>query len=132
MRPNDQLSDLNFLLFASKYYNNPGCFETEEFLDDLNRIKYIKRLFNKYKESGELKERLILNHIIIFYNVFGIIPATRMLFFRLKKFKEILKPFLEFLGVMPERIYNIGLDSITIESKDIISDETITELLGKI
>ncbi len=128
----DPLSEVNFLLYAARHYENPQCYDTIEFYDDLKRIKYIRRLFNIYQESGELKERLILNHIIILYNVFGVIPATRMLFFKLYEHKEQLKPFLVFLNFMPLQIINITLQGITLNSADIISDPVIEEKLGRI
>ena len=62
----DNLNDENIVLFAMKHYDNPACKGIEEFNDDFNRIKYIKRLFNRYESNGNLKERLILNHIITF------------------------------------------------------------------
>ena len=128
----DPLSEVNFLLYAARHYENPQCYDTIEFYDDLKRIKYIRRLLNIYQESGELKERLILNHIIILYNVFGVIPATRMLFFKLYEHKEQLKPFLVFLNFMPLQIINITLQGITLNSADIISDPVIEEKLGRI
>jgi hypothetical protein len=129
---NEKLDESNFLLYAARHYENPQCYDTIEFYDDLKRIKYIRRLFNIYQESGELKERLILNHIIILYNVFGVIPATRMLFFKLYEHKEQLKPFLVFLNFMPLSIINITLQGITLKSTDIISDPVIEEKLGRI
>mgnify|MGYP006251878411 FL=1 len=63
----ETLDDSNFMLFAAKYYDNPSCVDTNEFEDDLSRIKYIKRLFRKYKDTGELRERLIFNHLIVLY-----------------------------------------------------------------
>jgi hypothetical protein len=129
---NEKLDETNFLLYAARHYENPQCYDTIEFYDDLKRIKYIRRLFNIYQESGELKERLILNHIIILYNVFGVIPATRMLFFKLFEHKEQLKPFLVFLNFMPLSIINITLQGITLKSTDIISDPVIEEKLGRI
>ena len=129
---NEKLDETNFLLYAARHYENPQCYDTIEFYDDLKRIKYIRRLFNIYQESGELKERLILNHIIILYNVFGVIPATRMLFFKLYEHKEQLKPFLVFLNFMPLSIINITLQGITLKSTEIISDPVIEEKLGRI
>ena len=129
---NEKLDETNFLLYAARHYENPQCYDTIEFYDDLKRIKYIRRLFNIYQESGELKERLILNHIIILYNVFGVIPATRMFFFKLYEHKEQLKPFLVFLNFMPLQIINITLQGITLKSTDIISDPVIEEKLGRI
>ncbi len=125
----DSLDETNFVLYAAKYYDNPECFDTEEFFSDLKRFKYLKRLFNKYQESGELKERLILNHIIVLYNVFGVVPTTRMLFFRLGEHYEFLKPFLEFLGYLPKTVFNIGLTSKTINCSEIVGDETIKKVL---
>ena len=94
----DDLNEKNFLLYAMKEYNNPQCTEVEEFNDDLKKIKYIKRLLNQYVSEGVLKERLLLNHIIIFYNVFPPAAATRILFFKIEeKFWPILKPFLFYL-----------------------------------
>jgi hypothetical protein len=127
---NEKLDETNFLLYAARHYENPQCYDTIEFYDDLKRIKYIRRLFNIYQESGELKERLILNHIIILYNVFGVIPATRMLFFKLYEHKEQLKPFLVFLNFMPLSVINITLQGITLKSTDIISDPVIEEKLS--
>jgi len=97
------LNEKNFLLFAMQHYNNPQCVEVEEFNDDLRRIKYIKRLFNQYDMDGVLKERLILNHIIVFFNVFQTRAATRILFFKIEeKFWSMLKTFLFYLRFMPE------------------------------
>jgi len=128
----EQLDETNYLLYCAKYYNNPQCFDTQEFYDDLSRVKYIKRLLNKYIESGDLKERLILNHIVVLYNVFGPVHAGRILFFKLKGFYPYLKPFLEFLGYMPDKINNIGFIPYEVISADITSDETITNLLRNI
>ena len=125
----DKLDETNFLLYAAKHYDNPHCYDTLEFYDDLNRIKYIKRLFNKYQECGDLKERLILNHIIVLCNVFGPQHAGRILFFKLNGFYECLKPFLEILGYMPEKITNIGFIPYEIKSKDIVSDKYIENIL---
>ena len=87
----DKIDESNFILFAAKFYDNPQCMDESEFFDDLKRFKYLKRLFNKYKEGGELKERLVLNHLIVLYNLFEE-GATRMLFFKLRNYLDILKP----------------------------------------
>jgi hypothetical protein len=127
----DKLDESNFMLYAAKHYDNPQCFDTLEFYEDLARFKYIKRLFNRYEESGELKERLIVNHLIILYNVFG--PATtRMLFFKLNGHLHLLKPFILLLGFLPERVTGIGVENKTIISSDIPMDENIVKLLRKI
>ena len=98
----DDLNEKNFLLYAMKEYNNPQCTNVEEFNDDLKKIKYIKRLLNQYVSEGVLKERLLLNHIIIFYNVFPPAAATRILFFKIEeKFWPILKPCLLYTSPSP-------------------------------
>jgi hypothetical protein len=98
----NELNDQNFLLFAIKNYENPQAVTKEDFEKDLNHFKYIKRLFKRYKKSGELKTHLIINHFIILYNVFGE-AATPMLFFKLdKEFWSCIKSFIMFLGRFPE------------------------------
>ena len=77
------LTDKLFITYAMRHYNNPQCVTVEEFEQDLQRIKYIKRLLIRFKSGGELKERLILNHLIIFYNMFGIKAATNILYFKI-------------------------------------------------
>lgn len=102
-----KIDDDNFLLYAIKHYDNPSCKGLTEFYDDLSRIVYLKRLFKKYKTNGDLKERLILNHIITFYNVFGIECATRILFTKIDvEFHSILKTFLIYLEyIRPDKDY---------------------------
>jgi hypothetical protein len=128
----EKLDESNFLLYAAKHYDNPSCFDTLEFYEDLNRFKYIKRLLSRYVETGELKERLILNHIIILYNLFGIPATTRMLFFKLHGYHHLIKPFLVFLECCPERVEKIGIECATILTSDIVMDNTIVNSLRKI
>ena len=104
----DDLNDDNFLMYAMREYSNMQCTDIEEFYDDLKKIKYIKRLFNVYKNNGQLKERLILNHFIIFYNVFTVQAGTRILFYKIEKdFWPMLKTFLIYLDRMPDKIESI-------------------------
>ena len=104
----DDLNDDNFLMYAMREYNNMQCTDVEEFYDDLKKIKYIKRLFNVYKNNGQLKERLILNHFIIFYNVFTVQAGTRILFYKIEKdFWPMLKTFLIYLDRMPDKVDSI-------------------------
>ena len=124
----NNLNAKNFVLYAAKHYDNPGCESIEEFHDDLNRFKYIKRLFTKYQETGEIKERLVLNHLIALYNLFGPIPTTRMLFLKLDGNWELLKPFLVYLGYMPERLYEIGQHAVIIDSNISLDDEIVNRL----
>ena len=111
---NYPLNDDNIVIFAMKNYQNPSCKNIEEFQEDFNRIKYVKRLFNRYEKDGVLRERLILNHIITIYNVFGLEAATRMLFNRLDdKQYSLLKTFLTFLNYCPEHKFD-GIDIVSI------------------
>jgi hypothetical protein len=108
----DKLDNENFELFAAKYYDNPTCLSTEEFYEDLAKFKYVVRLFRRYRENGKIQERLLLNHIIIIYNVFQIQAATRMLFYRVDKdLWYALKTFLIFLNYLPSNSYqDISVD----------------------
>ena len=92
------LNDKNFMLYAAKFYDNKNCVDILEFHDDLNRIKYLKRLFKKYKETGDIKVQLVLNHLIVIYNVFHYAAATKMLAFKLDEYLDYLKPFLLYLS----------------------------------
>lgn len=125
----EKLDESNFLLYAAKYYDNPSCTTIDEFIEDLNRFKYIKRLLNRYELTGELKDRLIMNHLIILYNVFGE-ATTKMLFYKLKGQLKFLKPFLILTGRMPEVVY--GLSEGMIRTSDIPMDDSIVKILRKI
>ena len=93
------LNEETFLIYAIKNYDNPSCAGMKEFLDDLNSFRYLKRLFKKYRAGKELKERLILNHIIVLYNLFGATATTQMLFYKIEKEHwSILKTFLIYLN----------------------------------
>ncbi len=109
----DELTNDNFLLYASKYYDNKQCTEVEEFYEDLNRFKYLKRLLRRYESNGELQERLILNHLIVLFNVFGITHAKRMAFFKTdEQSMSTLKTFLVYLNYLKEDEHvEIPLDS---------------------
>ena len=98
-----ELTPENINMFAMKHYDNPSCVDEAEFLDDLKRFKYLKRLFRKYDTSGELKVRLIVNHIIVLSNVFGVDATTTLLFFKIESNHwSLLKTFLVYLHFMPE------------------------------
>ena len=99
----ENLTEKNISAYMIMSYDNLQCVDMEEFEDDVKIPKYIKRLINRYYSVGELKERLLLNHIILFYNVFEREAATRILFFKMDKDDyPILKTFLTFLNLMPE------------------------------
>jgi hypothetical protein len=113
----DELTNRNFKLFAMHHYNNPECTDVEEFKEDLNRFRYLKRLLSRYEADGDLQERLILNHIIVIYNVFGIEAANRMIWFKLQREHwTYVKPFLVFLNYLPidEKVY-VPLDPYIVD-----------------
>ena len=128
---NEKLTNENFLIYAAKHYDNPQCHSTEEFIEDLKRIKYIKKLITKYVESGELRDRLILNHLIILNNVFGAIHLPRILFLKMGNQFKYVKPFLILLNVLPEKLHNIGNQTI-INMDDVPMDEVIITKLRAI
>ena len=118
----EELNEENFSLYAAKNYNNPQCLDIEEFYDDLSRFKYIKRLLRKYQQSGIVQERLILNHIIIIYNVFGVEAANRMIFYKIEtELWGVLKTFLVYLNYLPENY-----------KSEISIDTYVTSILEKI
>ena len=108
----EKLTKDNITMYAIKHYHNPSCEGMSEFNDDMKRFKYIKRLFRKYEESGILKERLLLNHIIVLNNLFGAEASSTLLFFKIEnQHWPTLKSFLEFLNIMPENdLINIQSD----------------------
>ena len=123
----DDLNDDNFMIYAMKCYNTPNCI-LSEFEGDIKRTKYLKRLFRRYKVTKSLKERLILNHIILLNNVFGPEATSRILFYRIdERDYDILKTFLCYLKIMPEMIY--GINGKNISSYDIAMDPTVAETL---
>jgi hypothetical protein len=129
MKP--ELTDENFLMYAIKNYDNPGCSGLSEFHDDVKRLRYVKRLLGRYHVGGELKERLIINHLMILYNVFGVEAATSLLFFRMpQELWAYLKTFLVFLNFMPQHV--IVSTGIRIPESQISLDQTIVEKLRKI
>lgn len=127
----DRLDKSNSMLYAAKHYDNPSCMDIVEFYDDLKRFKYIKRLFNKYREGSPLKYRLILNHIILLYNCFGQEACTRLLFLKLEGYYSELVPFLIILNRLPEVVTQIGLPPEDIDTSRIVPDIVIAELLRK-
>ena len=120
----NELTNENYLMFALLHYDNPHCVDIKEYFEDVRKLKYIKRLFNRYKEDSVMKERLILNHLISFYNVFSNEAATRLLFFRVgTEYYSLLKTFLVFLNRMPDYVNE------NLCSSDIQLDDKIIEIL---
>ena len=123
----DNLNDDNFLMYAIKCYTSPHCIQSE-FDGDIKRTKYLKRLFRRYKITKSLKERLILNHIILLNNVFGPEATSRILFYRIdERDYDILKTFLAYLDIMPDVVY--GIKGKNIYTQDIPLEPNIIEIL---
>ena len=117
-----ELNESNLFLYAAKHYSNPAFTDIEEFYEDLKRFKYIKILTNRYLKSGKLVERLILNHLIVVFNAFGIEASLNILEFKLEeKHWTVVKPFLVFL----KHITNDQYTGITM-------DKNVVEKLRKI
>ena len=122
------LTESTFLLYAMKHYDNPQCTEMSEFEEDIKRFQYLRKLFSRYRQDGDLKERLILNHLIVIFNVFGP-QATNMLFMRLHEYHEYLKPFVLYLNYMPELLV---YDDIVVNADSINGDMFIATRLREI
>lgn len=102
------LTNANFMLYCARHYDAKLSVSTEEFYDDLKRIKYIKKLVTRFITTGELKERLILNHIIVLNNVFGPLHLPRILYLKMRDHMEYIKPFLILLQICPRWIVNVS------------------------
>jgi hypothetical protein len=117
----ENITEDNFLLYAAKAYDKPNCIMSE-FSEDMKKLNYLKRLFHRYRKRGEIKERLILNHIVILNNLFGPEATSRLLFFSMNEQDySALKTFLLFLNIMPNRIRGIN-------GKDIISSNILIDM----
>ena len=124
----DELNDDNYLLFAIKYYENPHAVTRDDFEDDLKKIKYVKRLLRRYRNTGVLKTHLILNHLIVLFNVFGD-AAVPLLFYNIEKdLWSALKGFLVFMHKLPEfprtRMDDITLDEYCLEQLENIDESS--------
>ena len=123
----DDLTNENIMMYAVKAYDKPNCVMSE-FKDDMKKFNYLKRLFKRYRKLGEVKEQLVLNHIVVLYNVFGAEVVARLLFFKVAKDDySALKTYLLFLSCMPERVR--GIKGHDIISSDIPVDMTIADIL---
>lgn len=126
------LNDKNWLLYAAKEYRNTQSYGIEEFKQDVKRFKYVRKAFTRYATTGELKERLVLNHIVVLNNVFGPEATVRLLFLKMPTLLHYLKPFLIALSILPDRVNAIGKDSIDYITDEIPLDPKIVEALRKI
>jgi hypothetical protein len=114
-----ELTSKNLILYAAQHYYNPTCIDSEEFFSDLKRFKYVKRLLNKYVSSNELSERLILNHLIVIFNVFGNEAGVEMLALKIEGIEQwnALKPFLIFLkAITNDDLTGISMDKNVIKT----------------
>ena len=128
--PFDDLNNENIMIYAMKVYDKPNCIMSE-FKEDMKRFNYLKRLFRRYSKVGEMRERLVLNHLVVLYNVFGVEAATRLLFFKMAKSDySALKTYLLFLSCMPDVVR--GIKGQDILSSEISVDMGIAEILREI
>ena len=126
----DDLNEENFMMYAMKCYTSPHCIMSE-FESDIKRTKYLKRLFRRYKITKSLKERLILNHIILLNNVFGTEATARILFYKIdERDYDILKTFLMYFNMLPNGVY--GINGKNIPLIDIPIEINVAEILSKI
>jgi len=118
----EKITPDNVIMFAIKHYDNPQCEGEREFYDDMKRFKYIKRLLRKHKDTGVLKERLLLNHIIVLNNLFGAEACVTLLLFKIQReYWETLKSFLLFLNIIRDD-----------ELGNVKEDNEVLEILGKL
>ena len=126
----DNLNEDNFMMYAVKAYNSPHCIMSE-FEGDIKRTKYLKRLFRRYKVTKSLKERLILNHIILLNNVFGTEATARILFYKIdERDYDILKTFLSYLNISPDIVY--GINGKNVDVAKIPLDVNVLQTLKQI
>ena len=126
----DDLNENNVLLYAAKCYDKPNCIQSE-FDEDYKKFRYIKRLLNRYRINGTIKENLLINHLICTQNVFGVEASTRILFFRIdKRDWAALKTLLIFTSAMPNVVR--GVRGQNIISSDIGLDLNLVEILRKL
>ena len=125
------LNDDSFYIYAAKFYDRPNIIQTE-FDEDLHRIKYVKRLLKKYRQTGDFKERLVMNHIIILSNCFGVEPTVNMLFFKVdSEDYPLLKTILLYLNYMPEH-FKITFHKYYLRQQEIPVDLDIAQKLREL
>lgn len=128
---NVMLTDESFLLYAAHYYDNPQSYSTDEFIEDINRIKYLKKLATRYQDSGVLKERLVINHLIVLSNVFPVKVLNKILYLKMKDQFGFIKPFLILLNILQDKIYDVNNER-EIDTTLISMDNNIVNVLRKI
>lgn len=127
----EPLNEKNFLEYAAKNYDNAHRLDEDEFAEDLKRFKYLKKILARYELTGEVKHRLVLNHLIVLYNVFGAEALPRMLFLKMERYVSQLKPFMLVMSICPEVIQSIGRDEKNFYTADILMDPVMVDLLRK-
>jgi hypothetical protein len=126
----NDLNESNVLLYAAKCYDKPNCIQSE-FDEDYKRFRYIKRLLNRYRVTGKIKERLLLNHLIMTHNVFGVEASTRILFLRIDpRDWSALKTILLYTSAMPSIVR--GIRGTNIISSDIQLDQKLVDILREL
>jgi hypothetical protein len=126
----NDLNESNVLLYAVKCYDKPNCIQSE-FDEDYKRFRYIKRLLNRYRVTGKIKERLLLNHLIMTHNVFGVEASTRILFLRIdSRDWSALKTILVYTSAMPSIVR--GIRGTNIISSDIQLDQKLVDILREL
>lgn len=124
------LTDKTYILYCAQHYDNPNCHDIAEFYEDLKHVKYIKKLLTRYEKLGDLKERLILNHIITLNNLFSPEHCIRILFLKIPNSQwKYIKPFFIFLDMLPTVIRNVKREGYTIHTDLIPLDSVIVERL---
>ena len=113
----ETLDESTFIIFAAKHYYNPTCIDADEFHEDIKRFKYIKRLINRHVDGGKLSVHLILNHLIVIFNVFGNNAGLKMLEYKIEpKDWSVIKPFLVYLKIVENEKYTgISMDQMVVE-----------------
>lgn len=127
----EPLSEKNWRLIAAKHYENNQSCGIEEFEQDLKRIKYIKKAITRYKATGFLADRLIMNHIIVLNNVFGPEFTVRLLFFKISEHLSFIKPFLIVLSILPDIVYSVGKNGQNIHTDLIPLNQDVIDILRK-
>lgn len=126
----EELNEKNWRTYAASHYQNPQSIGDEEFEQDVRRLKYVKKALTRYRMTGELCERLVLNHIVVMCNVFGHSATVRLVFLKLSEHLELIKPFLVMLNVLPKRVTRVAGRSWNTD--DIAMDSGIVASLRKI
>lgn len=128
----DVLTNRNFFLFCAKHYDTTKCDDIEDFYFDIKRLKYIKKAFTIFKQTGRIKIRLVLNHFIVLNNVFSSYAIPRMFFLKMEEHQDCFVPFLMLLNIMPDRIVDVKKKNFIILANEIMLNQEIVNNLRTI